>query len=193
MSKQIFDDDTKLDKPSELITMEQEPPQPPAPKKGKHKKPMSAERKAQLTEQLKKAREISRAKRGATAKEKKLKKLKEIESEVENNMVENIKKKVLKETGIGQAPPLQPEPPQVNSPEVKVIGTPTEDLETRLEKKLRMKRDRSKSNNRNVFENKCKLYSPTFSEKKTTNIVYSPTGVICTHQHFQSQASLNLS
>ena len=110
---------------------------------------MSAERKAQLTEQLKKAREISRAKRGATAKEKKLKKLKEIESEVENNMVENIKKKVLKETGIGQSPPLQPE--QVNSPEVKEIGTPAEDLETRLEKKLRMKIE-------NEYEHKLKDY-----------------------------------
>ena len=134
-TKKIFDDDTKLDKPAELISMEVEPP---PPKKGKHKKVMSAERKAQLTEQLKKAREISRAKRGATAKEKKLKKLKEIESEIENNMVENIKKKVLKETGISQeAPPSQPE--QVNSPEVKMVGTPAEDLETRLEKKLRMK------------------------------------------------------
>ena len=145
MSKKIFDDDTKLDKPTELISMEEESPQPPAPKKGKHKKPMSAERKAQLTEQLKKAREISRAKRGATAKEKKLKKLKEIESEVENNMVENIKKKVLKETGIGQ------EPPQVNSPEVKEVGTPAEDLETRLEKKLRMKIE-------NEYEHKLKDY-----------------------------------
>ena len=145
MSKKIFDDDTKLDKPAELISMEEEPPQPPPLKKGKHKKVMSAERKAQLTEQLKKAREISRAKRGATAKEKKLKKLKEIESEVENNMVESIKKKVLKETGIGQAPP------QVNSPEVKEVGTPAEDLETRLEKKLRMKIE-------NEYEHKLKDY-----------------------------------
>ena len=144
MSKKIFDDDTKLDKPTELISMEEEPPQPPAPKKGKHKKPMSAERKAQLTEQLKKAREISRAKRGATSKEKKLKKLKEIESEVENNMVESIKKKVLKETGIGQ-------PEQVNSAEVKEVGTPAEDLETRLEKKLRMKIE-------NEYEHKLKDY-----------------------------------
>ena len=149
MSKKIFDDDTKLDKPAELISMEEQP-QPPAPKKGKHKKVMSAERKAQLTEQLKKAREISRAKRGATAKEKKLKKLKEIESEIENNMVESIKKKVMKETGIGQeAPPSQPE--QVNSPEVKEVGSPAEDLETRLEKKLRMKIE-------NEYEHKLKDY-----------------------------------
>ena len=59
----IFESDDK-------IKMEIDEP-PKAKVKGKHKKEMTPERKAQLSEQLKKARAISQAKRSAKAKEKK--------------------------------------------------------------------------------------------------------------------------
>ena len=63
MSK-IFEESKEVEKVKEEVKEEEkeeriqlDEPVEEKPKKGKHKKPMSAERKAKLTEQLKKARE----------------------------------------------------------------------------------------------------------------------------------------
>lgn len=143
--------------------IEKELVEPEKPKKGKHKKPMSAERRAALSEQLKKARLVSQQKRGAKSKEKKLKKLKEIESNVEDSMVENIKKKVLSD--------LKPINEVVHTnevdtneiihekeiSEVKKISEvkEVEDIETRIEKRLRLKLEKEYAN---TYDHKLKDY-----------------------------------
>ena len=69
---------------------------------------------------LKKARLVSQEKRSAKAKEKKLKKLKEVEADLENNMVEKITKKAKEKL-------------------VEKKETNTEDMEKKIEERLRKK------------------------------------------------------
>jgi hypothetical protein len=118
MSDKIFEE--KL--PEGSVAQPDEPINKKKPRK--KRAPMSEERKKQLCEQLKKAREISAMKRSAKSKEKKLKKLKEVEAEVENSIVENIKKRV--------------EPKSIEVTHEKPKEN-TDDLEARIEKRLRMK------------------------------------------------------
>merc|ERR1711935_346506 len=119
MSDKIFETDKEptQEVAEEVSISEVEPKKT----KGKHKKEMTPERKKILCEQLKKAREASALKRGTKAKEKKLKKLKEVESEVENSIIENIKKKT-------QITPTAKEPSISN-----------EEMESKIEKRLRLK------------------------------------------------------
>lgn len=119
MSSKIFEEkieeaenDSVIEQPIEI--------EEPVKKKGKHKKPMTAERKAELCERLKKARLVSQQKRGAKAKEKKLKKLKEVEADLENSMVEKITKKAKEKL-------------------VQKKEDNSEDLEKKIEERLRKK------------------------------------------------------
>ena len=124
--------------------------------KGKHKKVMSAERKAALTEQLKKARIISREKRGAKAKAKKLQKLKELESEI----VDEPKKVVLEPNKVAEVEPkmeavlMKP----LTNDKGNAKGNdkePEENLETKIEKRLRLKLEAEYSNS---YDHKLKDY-----------------------------------
>lgn len=129
--------------------------------KGKHKKVMSPERKAALTEQLKKARIISREKRGAKAKAKKLQKLKELESEI----VDEPKKVVLEPNKVAVEPKVVLEP-KVEAVLMKPLTNdngndkgndkePEENLETKIEKRLRLKLEAEYSNS---YDHKLKDY-----------------------------------
>lgn len=137
--------------------IEKELVEPEKPKKGKHKKPMSAERRAALSEQLKKARLVSQQKRGAKSKEKKLKKLKEIESNVEDSMVENIKKKVLSDLKPINEVDTNEIIHEKEISEVKKISEvkEVEDIETRIEKRLRLKLEKEYAN---TYDHKLKDY-----------------------------------
>ena len=97
--------------------------------KGKHKKPMSEARRAQLKEQLKKAREASLAKRRANAKAKKeTKEAKEIvgiqEKSDDEGEVEIVKK------------------PRKKA--VRIVEETEEEMESRIEKRVRLKLEKQK-------------------------------------------------
>ena len=120
--------------------------------KGKHKKEMTSERKAALTEQLKKARAVSQAKRTAKAKEKKLQKLKIAESKVP--LLPLVKESKALEQPVLMTPLM----PEVKEPDKKVtfeIKEPEETLETKIEKRLRLKLEKEYENS---YDHKLKDY-----------------------------------
>tara|TARA_R110001606_G_scaffold361578_2_gene514733 strand:- start:6954 stop:7622 length:669 start_codon:yes stop_codon:yes gene_type:complete len=179
MSKKIFSTDPAPEeipeKQESIVTPEPEPE--PQKKKGKHRKEMTPQRKAQLVEQLKSARLASQAKRGAKAKEKKLQKLKEIESEVENNMIANIEKKVLEKVNSIRQPKPQPPKPQPptehNEPPKPTITatttettTETETIETKIEKRLRLKLEKEYENS---YSHKLKDYQIKTLEERLSD------------------------
>ena len=142
--------------PVENTEQEIQPVEQPKPKKGKHKKPMSDERRAKLSEQLKKARLISQQKRGAASKLKKLKKLKELESEVllEETKEEPItepKEEPITET-LKEEPITEALKEPINKKKIKVID---DDIETRIEKRLRLKLEKEYAN---TYDHKLKDY-----------------------------------
>ena len=153
MSEIFENDDNKIEMKVEEV---------PKPKgKGKHKKVMSPERKAALTEQLKRARAISREKRSATAKAKKLQKLKELESELvpepkdEEGLLVNPLQEVKPKVEAVLMKPLMNDNGNDNGNDNVNDKEPEENLETKIEKRLRLKLEAEYSN---TYDHKLKDY-----------------------------------
>lgn len=143
----IFEDDVE-DTSSSGVVVEQTPDPVPVPavtKKGKHKKPMSDERKAALREQLVKARAASLAKRQAKAKQKKMQNIKEEEVE----MIIGVGHKSGDEAHDEPSEVVVKKPRKKN---IRYVEETEQEMETRIEKRIRerMEKEREKQEKENA-------------------------------------------
>lgn len=126
------------DEVEEIELVKAEPEPEPVVKKGKHKKPMSDERKAQLRKQLEKARAKSLETRRANAKKKQMAKLQKEDVEM---AIAPEPQGAAPNPRFGQDVQVIKQPRKKN---IRYVEETEEEMETRIEKRIREKMQKEK-------------------------------------------------